>query len=112
MANLQHRFVRAGRIDSGARWGARLISSRGWAIRLFMFQAKKSQAGAKPAQYADLVQQAEGLLGDETDGIANAANLAALIYDSLGNLNWAGFYFLRDGEWCWGRSRASPPAYA
>ena len=39
-----------------------------------------------------------GLLGDETDAIANAANTAALIFASVPDLNWAGFYFVRGGE--------------
>ncbi|WP_426168834.1 GAF domain-containing protein [Sandarakinorhabdus sp. DWP1-3-1] len=54
--------------------------------------------GDKAAAYADLAQQLRGLLGDERDLIANAANTAALIYNLLPGLNWAGFYFLRDGE--------------
>src|SRR5262249_47553649 len=71
-------------------------------------QAKKSAAVGKAVQYAELAQQAVGLLGDETDGIANAANLAALIYDSLENLNWAGFYFLRGGELVLGPFQGKP----
>lgn len=73
-----------------------------------MFQARKSEAATKPAQYADLIQQAEGLLSDETDGIANAANLAALIFDGLADLNWAGFYFLRGGELVLGPFQGKP----
>jgi L-methionine (R)-S-oxide reductase len=45
--------------------------------------------------YAELARQAEGLLAGERDWIANAANIAALIYTSLPGLNWAGFYFLK-----------------
>jgi GAF domain-containing protein len=44
-----------------------------------------------------LLQQAEALLGSEPDPIANAANLAALIFERVDNINWAGFYFL-DGD--------------
>lgn len=55
--------------------------------------------GADKAEaYADLASQLRGLVGDERDIIANAANTAALIYNVLPDLNWAGFYFLRDGE--------------
>ena len=55
--------------------------------------------GADKAEaYADLASQLRGLVGDERDIIANAANTAALIYNLLPDLNWAGFYFLRDGE--------------
>lgn len=49
--------------------------------------------GSKPEQYAQLQAQAQALVHGETDRIANAANLAALIFNSLPDLNWAGFYF-------------------
>jgi L-methionine (R)-S-oxide reductase len=45
--------------------------------------------------YQELAQQLEGLLAGERDAVANAANMAALIFTSLPDLNWAGFYFLR-----------------
>jgi GAF domain-containing protein len=46
----------------------------------------------------DLAQQTAGLFSGERDPWANAANLAALLYERLPELNWAGFYFLRGGE--------------
>ena len=46
----------------------------------------------------DLAQQAAGLFSGERDPWANAANLAALLFEQLPDLNWAGFYFLRGGE--------------
>lgn len=49
--------------------------------------------GSKPEQYTQLAEQARALLSGESDRIANAANLAALVYHSLPDLNWAGFYF-------------------
>lgn len=52
----------------------------------------------KQAIYADILVQAEALLQDETDMIANMANLSALLFQSLPDLNWAGFYIMRDGE--------------
>lgn len=48
--------------------------------------------------YASLAQQLTGLLEGERDMIANAANMSALIYQFLPDLNWAGFYFMRRGE--------------
>jgi GAF domain-containing protein len=60
-----------------------------------MFQARAIEADDKPAFYRDLTEQLEGLLHGETDAIANAANTASLIYTTLPDLNWAGFYFLR-----------------
>jgi L-methionine (R)-S-oxide reductase len=53
---------------------------------------------AKPDLYAELRQQLAGLLEGERDGLANCANLAALLYHSLPDLNWAGFYFARGSE--------------
>jgi GAF domain-containing protein len=47
---------------------------------------------------SDLLQQAAGLFAGERDPWANAANAAALLFESLPRLNWAGFYFLRGGE--------------
>lgn len=49
--------------------------------------------GDKAAQYAQLQAQAQALLHGEPDRIANAANLAALVYHALPALNWVGFYF-------------------
>lgn len=49
--------------------------------------------GDKPEQYAQLAAQVGALLAGETDRIANAANLSALVYHALPDLNWVGFYF-------------------
>ncbi|MDH3645194.1 MAG: GAF domain-containing protein [Gammaproteobacteria bacterium] len=48
--------------------------------------------------YDSLASEARALLEGESDAIANAANLSALLYQRLPEINWAGFYFLRDGE--------------
>jgi L-methionine (R)-S-oxide reductase len=61
-----------------------------------MFEIKNNQAANKSEQYADLVQQAQGMLAGEPSLVANAANFAALVFNSLPDLNWAGFY-LYDG---------------
>jgi GAF domain-containing protein len=47
--------------------------------------------------YQDLAAQLTGLLGDERDRIANAANTSAFLFMSVPDLNWAGFYFMQDG---------------
>jgi len=52
----------------------------------------------KQQEYTLLVKQAEALLSGETDYIANAANLSALIFNNSEGLNWAGFYFCRERE--------------
>ena len=54
-------------------------------------------AGSKTEQYAELADQARGLLAGERDRIANAANLSALVFHALPDLNWVGFYF-HDGS--------------
>jgi L-methionine (R)-S-oxide reductase len=52
----------------------------------------------KKALYQQLNTQLAGLFADESDGLANAANTCAVLYHGLPGLNWAGFYFLRQGE--------------
>ncbi|WP_045728481.1 GAF domain-containing protein [Xanthomonas sp. GPE 39] len=59
--------------------------------------ASSSLTGSKPEQYAQLLAQARALVAGEPDRIANAANLAALVYHALPRLNWVGFY-LYDGK--------------
>jgi GAF domain-containing protein len=63
-----------------------------------MFVHSPSSATSKPERYRELQQQLTGLFADETDGLANAANLSALLYDALPGLNWVGCYFLRGSE--------------
>ncbi|MGH8445362.1 MAG: GAF domain-containing protein [Solimonas sp.] len=64
-----------------------------------MFEASPSaiDPADKPAFYAELALQAGALFHGERDRIANAANLSALIWLTLPDLNWAGFYF-HDGR--------------
>jgi GAF domain-containing protein len=62
----------------------------------------------KPALYANLVVQLLSLLKGEHDFIANAANFSALLFNSLPNVNWAGFYFLRGEELVLGPFQGNP----
>jgi len=62
----------------------------------------------KPELYRQLHQSLAGLLGAERDVTANAANTAALLFMTLPALNWAGFYFLRDGELVLGPFQGKP----
>jgi L-methionine (R)-S-oxide reductase len=48
--------------------------------------------------YRDLASALEGLTAGETDAVANMANAAALIWETLPDLNWAGFYRNVGGE--------------
>lgn len=57
-----------------------------------MFEAS-TLSGSKAEQYRQLADQARALLAGEPDRIANAANLAALVFHALPALNWVGFYF-------------------
>ena len=54
-------------------------------------------SGDKPEQYAQLLEQARALMHGERDLVANAANLSALLWHALPDLNWCGFY-LYDGN--------------
>jgi GAF domain-containing protein len=55
----------------------------------------KTTATTKPGLYRELANQLSAVLANEPNGLANAANTAALIFHGLPDLNWAGFYFLR-----------------
>jgi len=55
-----------------------------------------------------LLTEARALLTGERDRIANAANVAALVYHSLPDLNWAGFYFMQGGELVLGPFQGKP----
>jgi L-methionine (R)-S-oxide reductase len=62
----------------------------------------------KPEVYRELAAQLAALLAGEADRIANAANMAALIYHGLPDLNWAGFYFRQGGELVLGPFQGKP----
>jgi GAF domain-containing protein len=58
----------------------------------------KIQAADTATMYRDLASALEGLVAGETDAVANMANAAALIWETLPDINWAGFYRNVDGE--------------
>ncbi|HEY8051291.1 MAG: GAF domain-containing protein [Steroidobacterales bacterium] len=72
------------------------------------YAAKRYDFKDKPADYARLREELAALLAGESDLIANAANTAALIFDALPDLNWAGFYFLKAGELVVGPFQGKP----
>ena len=72
-----------------------------------MFRGERP-IGTKQEVYRELCLQAKGLFEGERDPIANAANLAALIYGGLDNLNWAGFYLLKGEELVLGPFQGAP----
>jgi L-methionine (R)-S-oxide reductase len=63
-----------------------------------MFEMNAVDHEDKQAAYRVLDSQADALLKGESDPVANAANLAALLFHQLPDLNWAGFYFMKDGQ--------------
>ena len=67
-----------------------------------------STNNAKPKLYASLVVQLLSLLKDEHDFVATAANFSALLFNSLPNVNWAGFYFLQGDELVLGPFQGKP----
>lgn len=71
-------------------------------------QATKATQNAKAKLYASLTVQLMSLLKGEYDFIANAANFSALLFNSLPNVNWAGFYFLRGDELVLGPFQGNP----
>ena len=58
--------------------------------------------------YEELALQLRGLLSGELDAVANAANMSALLYHTLADVNWVGFYFLRGGELVVGPFQGKP----
>jgi len=73
-----------------------------------VFQAVQSRAPSKREQYLELVEQARALMAGEPDRIANAANLSALVYAVLPDLNWVGFYFFDGRELVVGPFQGKP----
>lgn len=62
-----------------------------------MFHVEK-QSGDPSKDYQLLIKQVEAITDGEPDLIANLANAAALLYHSLPEVNWAGFYLAKGGE--------------
>ena len=72
------------------------------------YTSKRYEFRNKDADYASLAEELVGLLTGERDIIANAANTSALLFDALPDINWAGFYFLRNGELVVGPFQGKP----
>lgn len=71
-------------------------------------RAATSENNLKSKLYASLVVQLLSLLKGEHDLVANAANFSALLFNSLPNVNWAGFYFLQGEELVLGPFQGNP----
>ena len=73
-----------------------------------MHVLKPIGASSKVKLYSELHVQARALLKGERDASANAANIAALVFHSLPDLNWAGFYWRREDELVLGPFQGKP----
>lgn len=73
-----------------------------------MFELKQIDDSNKRSLYAELVEQARALVHDEKDLIANTANLSALLFYALPDINWVGFYLLKEGELVVGPFQGKP----
>jgi len=62
----------------------------------------------KLAFYDTLTAQCAALISDETDFIANLANVSALLFMEMPDLNWSGFYLLKDGQLVLGPFQGKP----
>lgn len=63
-----------------------------------MFDTQTIDSTNKADFYRELAEQAAAMVQGEPDEIANAANLSALLFEQMPDLNWAGFYFLRSPD--------------
>src|SRR4051794_38298085 len=68
----------------------------------------KIEAADKPTLYKDLALALEGLVAGESDAVANMANAAAVIFETLPDTNWVGFYRNLDGELLLGPFQGRP----
>jgi GAF domain-containing protein len=67
-------------------------------VLLRMHEIRTTPGLAKAEAYRELNRQLAALFSGEPSGLANAANMAAVLFRGLPGLNWAGFYFLAGGE--------------
>jgi L-methionine (R)-S-oxide reductase len=72
------------------------------------FQLDNKKSVPKAELYSNLAAQLRSLLEGERDFIANAANFSSLLYHSLPDLSWAGFYLQKDGELVLGPFQGQP----
>ena len=73
-----------------------------------MFTAPEVTNLSKPDLYRELTAQISAAIEGETDPVANMANCAALIFNSMSGVNWAGFYLLKGGELVLGPFQGQP----
>jgi L-methionine (R)-S-oxide reductase len=62
----------------------------------------------KQQHYSQLAQQVEAIVAGEQDLIANMANISAILYWALDNINWVGFYLVKDEQLVLGPFHGQP----
>ena len=72
------------------------------------FEVTTNSLGSKAEVYAQLAEQLRSLLAGEHDFIANAANFSALLFHSLADVSWVGFYLHKEGELVLGPFQGKP----
>ena len=73
-----------------------------------MSRAAPIATSSKRDRYAELARTLAALLADERDWIANLSNASALLMQELGDVNWVGFYLLKDDELVLGPFQGKP----
>lgn len=73
-----------------------------------MFALRSARSAPPAERYSDLLEQASALFAGERDRTANAANLASLVFHALPDVNWAGFYWMKDGGLVLGPFQGKP----
>ncbi|HEU4603211.1 MAG TPA: GAF domain-containing protein [Steroidobacteraceae bacterium] len=73
-----------------------------------MHESSIDRSLPKPQFYAALCGELQALIAGESDWIANLANASALLFHSLENVNWSGFYLLRENELVVGPFQGKP----
>ncbi len=73
-----------------------------------MFAVPTPRSAPKPELYSELLSQAGALLRGERDATANSANLSSLVYHTLPDLNWVGFYWMKGAELVLGAFQGKP----
>ena len=73
-----------------------------------MFALASHPAASTDELLQGLLEQSRALLAGERDPVANAANVSALVFHTLPDLNWAGFYWMKGGELVLGPFQGKP----
>jgi GAF domain-containing protein len=73
-----------------------------------MFALESAHGATDAERLSELPEQARALLAGERDPVANAANVSSLIYHTLPDVNWAGFYWMKGGELVLGPFQGRP----